>query len=84
MTKVTVGPKGQVVIPKEIREKTGLREGSDVIVDARGDEVVIKRAAPPTESYVEYYSTTYTKKFKKDLDFRALLESEMHDRTRVH
>ena len=71
-SKVTVGPKGQVVIPKEIREKTGVREGQDVIVDARGDEVVIKRASPPTKDYVEYYSSTFAKKLRKNVDIRAI------------
>ena len=79
--KVTIGPKGQVVIPKEIREKTGLKEGQDVTVDARGDEVVIKRTYPPTESYVEYYCSTFGKKLSRDVDIRALLEGEMRDRT---
>ena len=31
--KTTVGPKGQVVIPKEIRDKIGIKEYSEVIVD---------------------------------------------------
>ncbi len=35
----TIGPKGQVVIPKEIRDKLGLREGVEVIVELRGDEI---------------------------------------------
>ncbi len=74
MTKAVVGSKGQVVITKEIREKTGLKEGSHVTIDARGEEVVIKRASPPTGSYVECYSTTYHKKLRKMVDLRAILE----------
>ena len=79
--KVTLGAKGRLVIPKDIREKAGLREGQEVIVDTRGNEVVIKRASPPTKSYVEYYISTIGKKLRGDVDIRTILEEEMKDRT---
>ncbi|MHA1209221.1 MAG: AbrB/MazE/SpoVT family DNA-binding domain-containing protein [Candidatus Freyarchaeota archaeon] len=49
IVKRIVGPKGQVVIPKDVRDALGLREGSEVVVELRGDEVVIKRAKPEYE-----------------------------------
>ncbi len=42
----TVGPKGQVTIPKELREKYHLLEGEDVMVVASAEGVLIKH--PPT------------------------------------
>jgi AbrB family looped-hinge helix DNA binding protein len=36
-----IGPKGQVVIPKEIREQLGLRPGAEVDVAARDGEVIV-------------------------------------------
>lgn len=42
----TVGPKGQVTIPKELREKYHLLEGEDVVVVASAEGVLIKH--PPT------------------------------------
>ncbi len=42
----TVGPKGQVTIPKELREKYHLLEGEDVMVVASSEGVLIKH--PPT------------------------------------
>jgi AbrB family looped-hinge helix DNA binding protein len=39
-----VGVKGQVVIPKAIREQIGIRPGDRVIFDAEGDGVRIRRA----------------------------------------
>lgn len=83
MTKTTIGRKGQVVIPKGIRERTGLREGSSVTVDARGEEVVIKRVSPPTKSYVEYFTATYSKKLAKNVDIKAILEEEKYERVRL-
>ena len=41
-----IGPKGQVTIPKELREKYHLLEGEDVVVMASQDGVLIKH--PPS------------------------------------
>ncbi len=38
-----VSDKGQVVIPKEIRDKLGFREGTRLIVIATEDAVVLQR-----------------------------------------
>ncbi|WP_353739571.1 AbrB/MazE/SpoVT family DNA-binding domain-containing protein, partial [Thermofilum sp.] len=37
--RLKVGPKGQVVIPKVLREKYGIRENSYVLVEARENEL---------------------------------------------
>lgn len=39
-----VGPKGQVVIPKSIRDDLGIRPGDRVVVDQDGQEVRISKA----------------------------------------
>lgn len=44
-TKMSSG--GQVVIPEEIREALGLKEGSQFVVIGRGDSVILKSIAPP-------------------------------------
>jgi AbrB family looped-hinge helix DNA binding protein len=40
-----VGTKGQVVIPKELREQAGLAPGADVDFEALDDGIVIRKAA---------------------------------------
>lgn len=45
MAKMRIGPKGQVVIPKLIRDDYGLKAGEVVVVDYTGKEVVIRKAA---------------------------------------
>jgi AbrB family looped-hinge helix DNA binding protein len=78
-----VGPKGQVVIPKEIRDKAGIRPGSQVLVEMSGDDVLIKRSPMPTESYVDYYVTTYSKKLKRKIDVKKIIEEEEIERARL-
>jgi AbrB family looped-hinge helix DNA binding protein len=41
---VRVSSKGQIAIPKEIREKLGLSQGSDVVVRIQGDTVILRKA----------------------------------------
>jgi AbrB family looped-hinge helix DNA binding protein len=40
-----VGPKGQVVIPKPIRDRLGISPGDEVVVEQDGREVRIRRHA---------------------------------------
>lgn len=43
-----VGAKGQVVIPKQMREQAGLGPGADVDFEATDDGIVVRKAAPPS------------------------------------
>jgi AbrB family looped-hinge helix DNA binding protein len=43
-----VGPKGQVVIPKQLRDQLDLRPGDEVVFWQEGDHVAVRRAAPGT------------------------------------
>ena len=42
MPEVVVSSKGQIVLPKEIREAVGLREGDRVRIEVEGDHVSIR------------------------------------------
>lgn len=48
MVKTTVSQKYQVVIPKEIREKTAIKEGQEMYVYSVGNSIVM---SPFPESY---------------------------------
>jgi AbrB family looped-hinge helix DNA binding protein len=39
--------KGQVVIPEDIRERMGLKEGDQFVVLGQGDVVILKTLNPP-------------------------------------
>ena len=45
-----VGPKGQVVIPKPIRDRLGIAPGDEVVVEQDGREVRIRRQADDAEA----------------------------------
>ena len=41
-----VGPKGQVVLPKAVRERLGIHPGDEVFVEELDGEIRIRRADP--------------------------------------
>jgi AbrB family looped-hinge helix DNA binding protein len=79
MPRRNVGPKGQVVIPKQMRDVLGLKPGVEVILEVRGDEVVITK--PKIEgSYTEYFIATQGPKLKKIVNIKKLLSEEVECR----
>jgi AbrB family looped-hinge helix DNA binding protein len=43
MEKVTVSSKGQIAIPKQVREALNLTEGSKLNLEVRGHEIVLSK-----------------------------------------
>ncbi len=43
MDKVTVSSKGQIAIPKQVREALNLSEGSKLTLEVRGQEIVLSK-----------------------------------------
>jgi AbrB family looped-hinge helix DNA binding protein len=53
MEKVKVSPKGQIVIPKEFRDKFGIKEGEEVIVEeSRKGVLVMRKEKNPVKTMV--------------------------------
>ncbi len=66
-----VSSKGQITIPRAIREQFGLRPGTEVEVVARGEEVLIQPGAPPTTGdaiadWLERFRGSATSKLSTD------------------
>jgi len=74
--RMKVGEKGQVVIPKELRDQTGIKEGTEVVVEAKDGTVTIRKAGPHDESYVDYFTITHSKKLDHEVNVNKLLEEE--------
>ncbi|MDZ7689466.1 MAG: AbrB/MazE/SpoVT family DNA-binding domain-containing protein [Halobacteriales archaeon] len=51
---VKVSEKGQITIPKEYREKFGIRPGDEVEFGVEEDHLVVKRKATEFEDYAGY------------------------------
>ena len=74
-----IGSKGQVVIPKRMRDALGIKPGVDVILEIRENEIVITK--PKIEgNYTEYYSSTRTPKLKKQINIKEILSEEVSSR----
>jgi AbrB family looped-hinge helix DNA binding protein len=43
MTKATISSKGQIAIPKRVRERLNLRAGTLVSIDVQGEALIMKR-----------------------------------------
>ncbi|MDE1825590.1 MAG: AbrB/MazE/SpoVT family DNA-binding domain-containing protein [Candidatus Micrarchaeota archaeon] len=65
----TVSKKGQIVIPKDVRDYLGLKSGSEVIFEVKGKEVVLRTRISPKEFVEEF--TNVGKKLRK-LDMKRI------------
>ena len=83
MPKRNVGPKGQVVIPKQMRDALGLKPGVEITLELRNQEIIIKK--PQVRgNYTEYFITTSSPKLKKRINIKELLNQEVEERNGLH
>lgn len=73
-----VGPKGQVVIRKDIRDLLNINPGSEILIEFKKDAIII-RAALDEETFLENFTKT-PKKLKEKIDYKKLLD-EQYDRS---
>ncbi len=79
MPRKNVGPKGQVVIPKQLRDALGLKPGVEVVLELRDQEIVITK--PKIEgNYTEYFISTSAPKLKKPINIKKIIEEEASNR----
>jgi AbrB family looped-hinge helix DNA binding protein len=50
--KSVVGPKGQITIPKELRERYHLLQGEEVVLVAQRDGVLLKHGGAPLRGWL--------------------------------
>ncbi len=74
-----LGQKGQIVIPKDLRNYLGLKEGGEVEFAVEDGKVLLRPALPPEEA-VEAYVTVVKKKLKRHINIKKLIEEEVTNR----
>lgn len=74
--KRTIGERGQIVLPKKLRERFNLGPGKKVIVEEKADAIVLK-PVPDPKAFVEEF-VSVPKKVKKLTisDIKKVLEEE--------
>jgi AbrB family looped-hinge helix DNA binding protein len=75
--KSRVGPKGQVVIPKELRDEFKLAPGDEVMFDAEEHAIVIHPRVDPKKFVDEFVSIVkHKKKLPENVDWDELYYSQ--------
>lgn len=77
--KMRIGPKGQIVIPKIIREALGIQPGDEIVMEVREKELLMKPELDP-EKFIEEFCSTGRKKLTRKTDLKRIMEEEAEDR----
>ena len=71
-----IGEKGQVVIPKDIREYLGLRKGEKVVFEIRGKEVVLKQEQDAEDFLEDFFNTPKIKRKLTTREIKKIIEEQ--------
>jgi len=75
----TLGQKGQLVIPKVVRDFLGIKPGDVVVIEVREKEVLIRPGMDP-ERFVGDFCSLTDRKLTEKVDLERLLEEEVEER----
>ena len=77
--KVRVGPKGQIVIPKVVREFLGIKVGDEIVMEIRGKELLIKSKVNP-EKFVDDFCSVAKRKLTEKVDLKKIIGEEVEEK----
>lgn len=72
--KQKLGPKGQLLLPKSIRELLGIKPGEEIFIEVLENEVKIRSAVKPDEYLANFYEVP--KKFQQKVNIEKVIEEE--------
>ena len=73
ITKITVSEKGQITIPKEVRDRLGISKGDKIIVYMKDDEIILKK---PEKKKLTDILKGHTRWGVKGVEFQRKLREE--------
>lgn len=73
-----LGEKGQIVIPKDIREYFGLKRGSRLLFEVKNDEIIIR--PQKDEEFAEEFCSIVKEKLTKKIDIKRLYHDQIEGR----
>lgn len=79
IVKRAMGERGQIVVPKDIRERFGLQAGTELAFDVKGDEIVMKPAKTPEEIVEEFCKTSRKITIKDGAKWISKVIDEEHE-----
>ncbi|MCS4540742.1 MAG: AbrB/MazE/SpoVT family DNA-binding domain-containing protein [Euryarchaeota archaeon] len=77
-----IGEKGQIVVPKDIREHLGIKPGTKIIFEVKEKEVILRPFKDPKQ-FVEEFCTV-PKKLTKKIDIEKIREKQIEEEYRIH
>jgi len=69
-----VGPKGQIVIPKDVRKLLNIKPGSEILIEIRENEIVIRSALKDRDFFEKFIKTP--KKLAKKIDLKQIYDKQ--------
>ncbi|MGQ4874811.1 MAG: AbrB/MazE/SpoVT family DNA-binding domain-containing protein [Promethearchaeia archaeon] len=69
-----IGPKGQIVIPKDVRDMLNIRPGSEILIEIGENEITI-RAAQDNMDFLKKFIQT-PKKLTEKIDYKKILDEQ--------
>jgi AbrB family looped-hinge helix DNA binding protein len=68
----TITEKGQVVIPKDIRDQLGLKPGSEILFEIEDGKVIIRKKTDGERTAEEFFSVIPEEKKLKSLTIKEI------------
>lgn len=77
--KRAVGEKGQIVLPKDVRDYLGIKPGSKVIFEVKGKEIVIKPEKSGEEFVKDFLNVPKLKKPLTTKQIKKILDKQYEE-----
>lgn len=77
-----IGPKGQIVLPKDVREQLHLRTGTEIVFSAENNKIIIEPALEPLQAVEEFCTPPkgYTRRKLSIKEIKRFIDQEHEEK----